>query len=74
MNFKKYQLPEILRKEGEDPCKETFKKELNKYQEFIGQFLNYKSPFKDILVYHGLGSGKTVTAINLYNVLLVSEE
>ena len=69
MNFKKYQLPEILRKEGEDPCKETFKKELNKYQEFIGQFLNYKSPFKDILVYHGLGSGKTVTAINLYNVL-----
>lgn len=69
MNFKKYQLPEILRKKGDDPCDEVFKKELNKYQEFIGQYLNYTSPFKDILVYHGLGSGKTVTAINLYNVL-----
>ena len=39
------------------------------YQAFLGQFLNYRSPFKDILVYHGLGSGKTVSAINIYNVL-----
>ena len=69
LNFKKYQLPEIIRKEGDDPCNEKFKKELNKYQEFLGQFLNYNSPFKDILVYHGLGSGKTVSAINIYNVL-----
>ena len=69
MNFKKYQLPEIFRKDGEDPCNKKIKIELNKYQEFLGQFLNYRSPFKDILVYHGLGSGKTVTAINLYNVL-----
>ena len=69
MNFKKYQLPEIIRKQGEDPCNEKVKIELNKYQEFLGQFLNYTSPFKDILVYHGLGSGKTVTAINIYNVL-----
>jgi superfamily II DNA or RNA helicase len=69
MNFKKYQLPEIIRKQGEDPCNEKVKIELNKYQEFLGQFLNYTSPFKDILIYHGLGSGKTVTAINIYNVL-----
>jgi superfamily II DNA or RNA helicase len=69
LNFKKYQLPKIIRKEGDDPCNEKFKKELNKYQEFLGQFLNYNSPFKDILVYHGLGSGKTVSAINIYNVL-----
>ena len=68
-NFKKYTLPEIMRKEGEDPCNEKIKKELTLYQKFLGQYVSYKSPFKDILVYHGLGSGKTVTAINIYNVL-----
>lgn len=69
MNFKKYDLPEVLRKEGEDPCNEKRVFELTTYQKFLGQFLNYTSPFKDILVYHGLGSGKTVSAINIYNVL-----
>ena len=68
-NFKKYILPEIVRKAGEDPCNEKIKNELTTYQKFIGQYLNYRSPFKDVLVYHGLGSGKTVTAINVYNVL-----
>jgi superfamily II DNA or RNA helicase len=68
-NFKKYQLPEIIRKKDVDPCNFTIKKELNKYQEFIGKYLDYRSPFKDILIYHGLGSGKTVSAINIYNVL-----
>merc|ERR1711934_404055 len=68
-NFKKYELPKIIRKEGEDPCNEVIKNELNLYQKFIGQYLNYRSPFKDILIYHGLGSGKTATAINIYNVL-----
>ncbi len=68
-NFKKFTLPEIIRKEGEDPCQEKLKKELTTYQRFLGQFLNYRSPFNDILVFHGLGSGKTVSAINIYNVL-----
>ena len=69
LNFKSYELPEILRKEGEDPCNEKLKKELTLYQKFLGQFLNYRSPFHDVLIYHGLGSGKTVSAINIYNVL-----
>lgn len=69
MNFKKYTLPEIIRKEGEDPCNEKIKKELTLYQKFLGQYLSYKSPFKNILIYHGLGSGKTVSAINIYNIL-----
>lgn len=69
LNFKKYQLPEITRKKGEDPCNEKLKKEITQYQDFLGQFLNYTSPVKEILVYHGLGSGKTVSAINIYNVL-----
>ena len=69
LNFKKYQLPEITRKKGEDPCNEKLKKEITKYQDFLGQFLNYTSPVKEMLVYHGLGSGKTVSVINIYNVL-----
>lgn len=68
-NFKKFIIPEIKRKEGEDPCNEVIGTELTKYQEFISEFLNYQSPFKDILVYHGLGTGKTRTAINMYNSL-----
>jgi len=68
-NFKKYILPEIIRKDGEDPCNEKLTDELTLYQKFIGAYLDYRSPFKDLLIYHGVGSGKTVTIINIYNIL-----
>jgi superfamily II DNA or RNA helicase len=68
-NFKKYILPEVVRKEGDDPCNEVRQSGLTLYQQFIGQYLNYESPFKDMLVYHGVGAGKTNSAINIYNVL-----
>jgi len=68
-NFAKYKLPEIIRKDDEDPCQIKTKLELRKYQEFVGTYLDYKSPYHDILLYHGLGSGKSATAINIYNVL-----
>jgi len=68
-NFKKYKLPEIIRKDNEDPCNVQHKLELRKYQEFVGQYMGPKSPYNEILLYHGLGSGKTATAINLLNVL-----
>ena len=68
-NFKDYILPEIKRKEDDDPCNEKRTDELTLYQQFIGQYLNYQSPFKELLVYHGVGSGKTNTMINVYNVL-----
>ncbi|AYV77529.1 MAG: DEAD/SNF2-like helicase [Dasosvirus sp.] len=68
-NFSQYRLPEIFM-DGSDPCnvKKT-STELKKYQEFLGKYLDYNSPYRDILIYHGLGSGKTRTAINIYNVL-----
>jgi superfamily II DNA or RNA helicase len=68
-NFKKYQLPEIVRNEDEDPCHVKTKLGLRLYQRFISSFLDFKSPYKDMLIYHGLGSGKTATAINVYNML-----
>jgi len=71
-NFKKYNLPPIERKDGEDPCNKKSSgdvKELRSYQAFIGSILDYRSPYHNALVYHGLGAGKTVAAINVYNVL-----
>lgn len=68
-NFKNYKLPEIFRRENEDPCNVETKLELRKYQEFIGKYLGPGSPYNEILLYHGLGSGKTATSINLMNVL-----
>ena len=68
-NFKEFILPEIVVKAGEDSCNSQIKEETTLYQQFIGQFLNFQSPFKDILIYHGVGAGKTNTAINLYNLL-----
>ncbi len=68
-NFKDYKLPEILRKENEDPCNVETKMELRKYQEFVGKYLGPGSPYGEILLYHGLGAGKTATSINLMNVL-----
>ncbi len=71
-NFKKFNLPPIERKDGEDPCNKKSSgdvKELRNYQAFIGSILDYRSPYHNALVYHGLGAGKTVAAINVYNVL-----
>jgi superfamily II DNA or RNA helicase len=71
-NFNRYKLPEIFL-DGSDPCNDTkTKAELRKYQEFLSKYLDYNSPYRDILIYHGLGSGKTRTAINIYNVLYTS--
>lgn len=68
-NFKNYKLPEIMRKEGDDPCNVATKLELRKYQEFIGKYIGPDSPYNEILLYHGLGSGKTATSINLMNIV-----
>jgi superfamily II DNA or RNA helicase len=69
-NFKKYRLPPIVRDNDADPCqKPVDTRELRNYQKFLASYMDYRSPYRNILVYHGLGSGKTVTAINVYNML-----
>jgi len=68
-NFNMYKMPEIFL-DGSDPCNiSKISSELRKYQEFLGKYLDYNSPYRDILIYHGLGSGKTRSAINIYNIL-----
>jgi superfamily II DNA or RNA helicase len=70
-NLKKYTLPEVIKDATKDPCirpKDT-KKKLRLYQEFIIKYLDYEGPYKNLLLYHGLGSGKTAITINVYNML-----
>jgi len=71
-NMRKYKLPPFKRGTDYDPCKKTGEStiiELRKYQAFLGSVLSYKSLQKNALIYHGLGSGKTAAAINVYNIL-----
>jgi superfamily II DNA or RNA helicase len=70
-NFKKYHLPEIMQT-GDDPCNQVQTNEkaaLKAYQSFTSHFLDYNSPYRDILLYHGVGAGKTRNVINIYNML-----
>lgn len=68
-NFRKYKLAEIVREKDKDPCNIKTKKEFRMYQVFLSTYLDFKSPYRNILIYHGLGSGKTASAINIYNAL-----
>lgn len=73
--FKKYRLPEIIKQgDDHDPCEDTIKKELHKYQKFIADYINSTQNYNSILVYHGLGSGKTATAINIINVFTSADK
>ena len=45
---------------GEEGSKEV---KIYHYQAFIREYLRYESPYRGLLVYHGLGSGKTCSAI-----------
>ncbi len=72
-NYRTYKLPPIVIHKDKDPCEgydpNSAVKELKKYQEFMSKYLDYDSPYRNILVYHGLGSGKTMASINIYNML-----
>jgi len=68
-NFSKFKLPEIIRKDNEDPCNITTKLELRKFQEFIASYLDYRSPYHDALLYYGVGAGKSGAVMAIYNGL-----
>lgn len=70
-NFRNFILEEIKSDDKNDPCNINNKSDniLYKYQIFISAYLSTNSPYRDILLYHGLGSGKTISAINIFNVL-----
>jgi hypothetical protein len=44
--------------------------EMYQYQKFVREYIRQASPYRGVLVYHGLGSGKTCTAIAAAEALL----
>ena len=69
--FRKYILDDIDANE-KHPAKT--KRGLQKYQEFVYSFLDSSRDFRNILIYHDLGSGKTITAINIMNLIFSKEK
>jgi len=66
--FKKYHLPKASEDPDPETCMKAAKassKELKtfQYQAFVRDYLQRASPYRGLLVYHGLGSGKTCTSI-----------
>lgn len=58
--------------------KQSDKFELRKYQKFVRDYLQFKSPYRGILLFHGLGSGKTCSAVAIaenlkthYNIIIM---
>lgn len=68
--FKKYKIP-VIDQTGEDMCNlsDKHKNELRQYQKFLWAYLNYESHYNSILLYHGVGSGKSASSINIYSQL-----
>ena len=50
-------------KQGDILCNSNF--ELNTHQLFVRNFLSSETPYNSLLLYHGLGSGKTCSAITI---------
>ena len=53
--------------EGTDPCNESVDSVFEKspIQRLVARFLNPATPYKGLLLYHGVGVGKTCTAISV---------
>ena len=52
-----------IQEEAEKICSKSF--ELSPHQQFIKNFLSSNTPYNSILLYHGLGTGKTCSAIGV---------
>ena len=61
-NFKDYVMDELIETKEE-------KNKFTKQQIFPSKYLDYNSIYRDILLYHNVGTGKTAAAINIYNEL-----
>jgi hypothetical protein len=61
---KQMSVAESIRR-GIDPCKGSRGFELSPTQRFIGQFLSFKTPYMSALLFHGVGVGKTCSAITV---------
>jgi hypothetical protein len=56
---------EPVAKKADILCKKTKDFELAPHQEFVRRFISIDNPYNSVLLYHGLGSGKTCSAISI---------
>lgn len=63
---KKHMKESNFQEKAESLCK--FEKTY--YQHFVTQYISRRSPYKSLLLYHGLGSGKTCSAITIAEAFL----
>jgi len=61
--YSQFELPQILGQKINPNACDSMTLQTYKYQAFIREFMRDASPYRGILVYHGLGSGKTCTSI-----------
>ena len=61
----KMDVPDItdIEKQANAICKADF--ELSPHQLFVRNFLSFETPYNSLLLYHGLGTGKTCSAISV---------
>lgn len=62
--------------DGVDKCLQSGQKtrELLPYQKLVRDYLQIETPYRGLLVYHGLGSGKTYSAIGVAESLLSNKK
>ena len=58
-----FALPQVIDKKINPNACNEMELQTYKYQAFVREFIRQGSPYRGILVYHGLGSGKTCTSI-----------
>ena len=74
--FRAFALPPPAEEPDFEECAKSAagstKAEIYLYQQFIREYMRQESPYRGILVYHGLGSGKTCSAIATSEALFSS--
>lgn len=63
--FKKYKIKKDDSQPKKFPSEMTDDISLFSYQKIIEEYMNKDSPYRGLILYYGLGSGKTLTAINV---------
>ena len=58
-----YNSLEEIKKHSDKMCNANF--ELSPHQLFVRNFLSFQTPYNSLLLYHGLGTGKTCSAITI---------
>ena len=73
--YRRYKLPKLPDIPDPDACAKAVSSSEVKsfaYQAFVRDYIQRASPYRGVLVYHGLGSGKTCTSIAAMEALYVA--